>query len=356
MLESLLELTLSKKQELKEKLDELYANGPDTSKKWVNHSFTENNRDITLAAGDGSINKKKFLSFIFYAISAETIIYRKKLQKIESSTVDLLPHHRFVDDRLRNYMGLYELKNALKSLEEESIDYYLFDGSILGNLIRPIPLDKELSGKTKDKIKSRYLSALESELDSLEVSIKSSEFEEDLSKHFDNKTEAMIYLENLENLLVISKLLKNGSKVVAISKTSTNNEYFGLDIPDMALFDRNHPKQGYSKPKFPKVSTKVKHDFPVKNEFFRGITFTMFYARLEDNGNLLKFELPYKIGDEEKIEEKIVNLLNTIKSNCVEGYPYLLKKAHHDVIIKNRDMERLLKIMGFLEKDGREML
>jgi NurA-like 5'-3' nuclease len=161
----------------------------------------------------------------------------------------------------------------------------------------------------------------------------------------------MIYLENLENLMVISRLLKAGQKIVAISKTSTNNEYFGLDIPDMALFDRNHRKQGYSKPIYPKVSTKVKHDFPVENDFFRSITFTIFYARFEDNKNLLKFELPYEAS-----EEEIKNLLSILKSNCTEGYPYLLKKAHNDVVIKNRDMERLLRMMGFIEKDGREML
>jgi NurA-like 5'-3' nuclease len=351
MLESLLELALNERENILDKLDNLYANGPDTSKHWVEQPFIENEMGFTLSAGDGSINKKKFLSFIFYAISAETIIYRKKLQRIESSTIDIVPHHRFVDDRLRNYMSLFELKNALKSLEEQDINYYLFDGSILGNLIRPIPLDKELDSETKDNIKYKYVSALESELNSLKVEITSSKFEKDLSEYFEDKTEAMIYLENLENLMVISRLLKAGQKIVAISKTSTNNEYFGLDIPDMALFDRNHRKQGYSKPIYPKVSTKVKHDFPVENDFFRSITFTIFYARFEDNKNLLKFELPYEAS-----EEEIKNLLSILKSNCTEGYPYLLKKAHNDVVIKNRDMERLLRMMGFIEKDGREML
>ena len=351
MLETLLEIALSKKGEIISKLDEFYASGPDTSKSWVDHSFTENKGDSTLAAGDGSINRKKFLSFVFYAISAETLIYKKELKKIESSTVDIMPHHGFVEDRLRNYMSLLELKNALRSFEEHNPDYYLFDGSLLGNLIRPLPMDRELSSYIKDTIKSRYLSSLDAEINLNAVEISASKFEDHISEKFANKTEATIYLESLENLLIISRLLKNGRKIVGISKTSTSNDYFGLDIPDMALFDRNHQKQGYSIPRTQKVSKTVKHDFPVENKFFRSLTFTTFYARLEDNKNLLKFELPY-----EAEEEDIIELLNIIKANCTEGYPYLLKKAHNDVVIKKVDMNQLLRMMGFIEKDGREML
>lgn len=351
MLETLLEIALSKKGEILSKLDEFYASGPDTSKSWVDYPFQENKDDFTLSAGDGSINKKKFLSFVFYAISAETLIYKKELKKIESSTIDIMPHHGFVEDRLRNYMSLYELKNALKSFEDYQPDYYLFDGSILGNLIRPLPMDRELSTNTKENIKSRYLSSLDAELNLNKVEISSSKFEDHVSEEFPSKTEAVIYLESLENLLIISRLLKNGRKIVGISKTSTSNDYFGLDIPDMALFDRNHQKQGYSRPRTQKVSKTVKHDFPVENDFFRSLTFTTFYARLEDNKNLLKFELPY-----EAEEEEIIELLNIIKGNCTEGYPYLLKKAHNDVVIKKLDMNQLLRMMGFIEKDGREML
>lgn len=351
MLETLLELAIGKRAEILGKLDELYAKGPDTSKSWVDYSFHETKREITLSAGDGSINKKKFLSFVFYALSAETLIYKDELKKIENSTVDIMPHHGFVEDRLRNYMSLYELKNALKSFEKYDPDYYLFDGSIMGNLIRPLPMDRELSSEIKDNIKSRYLSALEAEINQKNVEISSSKFEGSIYDNFANKTESMIYLETLENLLIISKLLKNGQKVVGISKTSTSNDYFDLDIPDMALFDRNHHQQGYSKPLHQKVSKTVKHDFPVENDFFRSLTFTVFYARLEDNKNLLKFELPYYAS-----EEEIIELLNIIKSNCTEGYPYLLKKAHNDVVIRKIDMSRLLRMMGFIEKDGREML
>ncbi|MCE7698781.1 MAG: DNA double-strand break repair nuclease NurA [Methanobacterium paludis] len=119
---------------------------------------------------------------------------------------------------------------------------------------------------------------------------------------------------------------------------------------DMAIFDK-FKKEGYSEPKYLNVSKRVKRDFPVCNEFFRSLTFTIFYARLEDHKNILKFELPYRAT-----EDEIKNILSVIKGNSVEGYPYLLKKAHNDVVIRKTDIERLSKIIGFLEKSGREML
>ena len=48
--------------------------------------------------------------------------------------------------------------------------------------------------------------------------------------------------------------------------------------------------------------------------------------------------------------------LKILKANSTEGYPFLLKKAHKDVVISNQDMNSLSKIIGFLDKSGREML
>ena len=80
-------------------------------------------------------------------------------------------------------------------------------------------------------------------------------------------------------------------------------------------------KQGYSKPRYSSVSD-VKREFPVRNEFFKSLTFTIFYARLEDYKNILKFELPYYAT-----EEDIRRLLEFIKKISAEGYPLLSKKS-----------------------------
>ena len=101
----------------------------------------------------------------------------------------------------------------------------------------------------------------------------------------------------------------------------------------------------------PSVSSKVKHEFPVEDEFFRTLQFTVFFARLDDYKNIIKIELPYRAN-----ENEIRQILSDLKKDSVEGYPFLLKKAHHDVVIKNSDISQLSKIVGLVEKTGREML
>jgi NurA-like 5'-3' nuclease len=356
MLDSLYEKALKKKDNINKKISTDFDNlEADPSKDWREYPIKEKDIEVTICAGDGSINKKNFMSFIFYAIDAECLVYNNKLSAIESSEIDIIPHHRHVEDRLRSYMGIFEIKNALKAFKKYDIQILLFDGSILGNLIRPFPLENKLKNELKEKIKYNYHSKLEKELkqelEDLNVSITSSKFTSSIEDEFKSKIDAMIYLEHLENLLVIGKLLENKNEVVAISKTSTSNEYFESEIPDMALFDRHSRKEGYSTPRYLSPKDLKREDFPVNNKFFQDLTFTIFYARLEDHKNILKFELPYR-ADEEQIKE----LLTRIKSKSAEGYPLLLKKAHHDVVIRRTDLDRLSKIIGFMEKSGREML
>ena len=358
MLDSLYEKALKKKDNINKQISTDFDNLElDPSTEWNNKTIDEEDNDMTIAAGDGSINKMNFMSFIFYAIDAECLVYDTKLNTIESSEIDIILHHKHVEDRLRSYMGIFEIKNAMKAFKQYDIQVLLFDGSILGNLIRPFPLEKKLKNELKEKIKYKYHPKLEDELkkelkDS-NVSITSAKFSKSIEDEFENKVDAMIYLEHLENLLVIAELLNNRNQVVAISKTSTSNEYFKSEIPDIAIFDKHSAKEGYSNPKHIKMSNKKvkREDFPVKNDFFRDITFTIFYARLENHKNILKFELPY-YAEEKDIKE----LLTVIKSKSAEGYPLLLKKAHHDVVIRRIDLDRLSKIIGFMEKSGREML
>lgn len=351
MLDSLYEKALKKRKLVKHKLDQMGYFEVDASHDWVKYHIGESSLNTNIAAGDGSINKRKFLPFIFYAIGAECILNTDNgLKRIESSEIDIIAHHKYVEDRLRSYMGIFEIKNALRMFDKHEVDFFLFDGSILGNLIRPFPIEKEVKEQVKENIRGKYLTLLEEELKNSNVEITSTKFYEKISNEFEDSTEAMIYLENLENILVISKLMKENRKIVAISKTSSSTEYFNSKIPDMAIFDMCSKKQGYSKPRYSDVS-KVKRDFPVKNNFLKSLEFTIFYARLEDHKNILKFELPYHAT-----EEDIKKLLKQVKKISAEGYPLLLKKAHNDVVIRKNDLENLSNIIGFQEKSGREML
>ena len=118
----------------------------------------------------------------------------------------------------------------------------------------------------------------------------------------------------MENLIALKYLLENKKKIIAISKTSSSNEIFHANIPDMAILDGMTRKQGFSEPYHRKVTYKTKHDFPIENEFFRELWFTIFFARLDDNKNIIKIELPYYTDDLDEIRE----ILKVLKSNNVQ--------------------------------------
>ena len=79
--------------------------------------------------------------------------------------------------------------------------------------------------------------------------------------------------------------------------------------------------------------------------------FTVFYVRLQDNKNVLKVEVPYKASISE-----VIDIIEKINVLSVQGYPYLLSKAHNDVVITDRNIKELLKIAKIYETTNREML
>lgn len=380
MLDSLYTEAIRKRGQINKNLEEISkVNSIDVDRVWFEENINPSGNDVKIAAGDGSYNKKKYLSFNFYAVSAVSFIYQDKLEKIESIELDTLSHQSFLEDRLRNIMSVFELKNAIKTINEYDVDYYLDDGSLLGDLIRPFPVENKLSNENKEKIISKFREKLENEIQNNSLGLSSSKFKEEFPELFvaetneieDNKSNKtlddfsdnnvensqideeslILFLENIEKLLALSYLLKNKRKIVAISKTSSSNDLLHANVPDMAILDKFSKKAGFSKPYYKYISTEMKREFPVENEFFRNLVFTVFFARLDDFKNIIKIELPYEAD-----EDEIRKILSDLKRDSVEGYPYLLKKAHNEVVIKNKDIDGLSKIIGFYEKSGREML
>ena len=347
MLDSLYERTLYKKETINKK----FRNSEIKSKPanfWKDWQINEDDSKFTICGGDGSFNKIEFRRFMLYAIGAECLIYDSyELKNVQSCEVDILPPYGYNRERLENYMSILEMKTNLKALEEYDIDIMLFDGSILGNIIRPPHFMRGFTKRTKDEIIKAYLPALKEKIEESSSDLST------LRKDLKEDIEPMIYLEYLEKLLVIYRLIEKKRKIVAISKRSTSNRYFRSNIPDMAIFEEFSNKEGYSKPKYLEISDIVKWKFPTPelDRLFRGMTFTIFYVRLEDFKNILKFELPYRLS-----ESGVRKNLEKVKKISTDGYPYLLKRAHDDVIIRDGDMERISKILGLFERTGREML
>lgn len=360
VLDSLYTEAIRKKNQLNENIEEIFDGEIDIESNWYDEKIIPSDSKTVLAAGDGSFNKKKFMGFNFYAVAAESLIYNpddevSRLKTIESIELDILPRKSFVDDRLRNMMSIFELKNALKSFRSYDIDYYMDDGSILGDLIRPIPIENKIPSHFNRDLINRINERLQMETKSEESTITSFKFKNEFKELFEDKKideySLTTYLENLEKLIALRNLLKYNEKIIAVSKTSTSTDLFHTNVPDMAILDRFTRNEGFTKPIYKKVTNEIKRDFPIANEFFRGLWFTIFFTRLEYNKNIIKIELPFYAR-----EDDIRKILRVIKSNATDGYPFLLKRAHRDVVIKNKDIESLSTIMEFLDKSGREML
>ena len=355
MLDSLYAEALKKKGQINDELDEFKESKIQVEDKWNSEKIVPTKNNVVIAAGDGSVNKKKYLSFNFYAVAAESLIYDETLETIETVEIDTIPHQSFVDDRLRNKMAVFEIKNAIRALNKYEIDYYLDDGSLMGDLIRPSPSANKLSKVQRDNIIKKVQEAVKKDIENDEDDIQSFDFKKEFPDLYEDENldeDALTsFLENIEKIIALSYFLKHKRQIVAISKTSSTNEIFHVNIPDIALFDKAMKTQGFSDPYYRSVSSRVKHEFPVEDEFFRTLEFTVFFARLEDYKNIIKIELPYHANKNE-----IRKILADLKKDSVEGYPFLLKKAHNDVVIKNKDIAQLSKIVGLVEKTGREML
>lgn len=353
MLDLLYTEALKKKSSINLLVDEIFDKKIDIKSAWNSKKIITSESNFILAAGDGSFNKKNFIGFNFYAVGAETLVYTpnnetSRIKTIETVELDIMPHQYFIEDRLRNMMATSEIKTAIKSFDEFDIDFYMDDGSILGDLIRPIPIENNIPITYKTNI----LRKIQEKMNDNILSMKLQEEFKDLLENEDiDENTLLTFLENLEHLMVLKYLLNNKEKIIAVSKTSTSNDIFHGNVPDIAIFDRFTKDEGYSKPYYKKVTNEVKHDFPIENDFFKNLWFTIFFVRLEKNKNVIKIELPYYAKDDE-----IENIISILKSNATDGYPFLLKKAHYDVVIKNKDITSLSQIIEFLDKSGREML
>lgn len=322
--------------------------------KWFDEPFAKSKKKFSIAAGDGSFNIKKFLMFNYCPVGAEALIYDGDLTQIEQAEIFQIRHVPFIKELIPNYMSIFELKCCLKAINEHDVDYYLFDGSIFGDLQNHYPK----GAKQPDDIKS-YLNdgVLKSFMDNINdlsnLDLSFPEIKRQVFVHASDELDDVynLYLSSIEKLLVLREVLKKNKKIISISKTSSTNDLFHSNAPDIGILDQFTQKQGISDIIYKKVESSIPVPFPVADEFFNKLWFTIFYVRLEENKNVLKVELPY-YAEKEEVRE----IVEIIKRDSAEGYPYLLNKAHNDVVITNKHVEELLKIGRVYETTNREQL
>lgn len=384
MLDALYLKTIEKKDEINEFFENIaeQIDIAKVEKEYVNKSFHKNVRDKNFSAIDGSFNKTKFMAGYIYAITSQTIVSKsgqnvfKESASADVSTVSTIYNNR-IDRLLSLQMNIFELKSTIDTLRKhEDIHYMLMDGSIRGSLMSFRPLQYYNIPQKIIQLFPGYYKEIEDALYNRDLSIEitteriKGKISQDCEKlieqenldyvYKDNEMNILMYLESIEQLLCIYYLLKEfKEKIICISKTSSTKSLFNEFIPDSAVIEYTCNESGFTHP-IPQESNniireingnKVTIDYPIKNRELSDNVFTTSFVKLEDKSNVLKIELPRRIN-----EEDFVKILFDLESISVEGYPHILKKAHDEVKIENKFMDRIERNLGIYDKTGRDML
>ncbi len=333
MIDSVYELVARNKDNILKKIENLVEKSDKYREKWRDYEF--DSRRSVIGAEDGSLNFKRYVDFILYAANAVSILYENEIKSFSVADVDVLYPYKRIEDRLNLYRTMFEFKIALKNIKDA--DIFLIDGSLISSIIKPF----QFEGCRESQ---EYFDEVKRNVEKLEIVSK--RFQEELGEN-------VIDLEYLEYLETIKRLIEAGKeKIVAVSKTSTSNKYFGLGIPDIAIFEKISKNQGFSEPIIRSIDSELKRKLPLDyDEYFKKLKFTVFYSRLSERGRVLLFEVPREINNKD-----VIKILERIKSITVEDYPYLLKRAHDMAVIKAKDIENIANMIGIHSKIAREVV
>jgi len=295
--------------------------------------------EVCIGGEDGSINHVRHKNLVVYTVNALALAYDKGMKRRGHADIGLLYPYYQVNERLHLYRAIYELKTTLEVIDD--VELFLIDGSLLADLKALRTLETGLSKEARKEVV-----ALLPEIEKADgVGIVSHTLTSELGR--DEHREKVGFLEYLEYLSALEKLISRGlEKLAGVSKLSTRSTA-GTGVPDQAIYEEATKKAGHS----PLEHDVIQRRFPAYDELFRSLVFTITHIRLEDRKKVFTLELPREVE-----EDEIKSLLGKMRSVSVDGYPYILKKAHNDVVIKNRDMERIIKALGIVKNTGREML
>jgi len=346
MLQFLLEAVKFHKEKIAQKLKEIEIKEPTLPWKVVD---LEEVKGCRIAAEDGSYNYREMRNFAFYVVASQVFFLDKKLDCLRSCDMDLLIPYKNVEERVKFYMYILESRISLKAISEFSPAIFLIDGSLLSILGKQLSFSSLPPKDVRRKLDKRYAKILEKSVEAGEMGILSKRLWKEVKESFQEvAAQAMFYLEFLEHVIAFRKLLEKGKgKIVAVAKTSQASDYFKTGFPDIAIFERYTKGEGYSEP----LIVDPPQSKILESRKLHKMKISIFYARLKHFSNVLKFEILGKVD-----EEQVKDLLRRVKGICVDGYPYLLKKAHSETTIKDKDIERLMKVFGLIGKSGREML
>lgn len=361
MLTAIIDSLLSRREEILGKLNVLMKQGDETALEDLNwRNFQQGKvQDFPIAAVDGSMNYKLYKGFIIYAVGSEGVLLDNDRISVvkQLGDVDVLIPFWLPEERIKLYMSILEMKNAIYMLVKNSRAFVLIDGSLSNLIMRPIRYVYS-NTEINRKIEEEYFETLQDDIEKLRNSIVSKNYTQEVFERYKDEygvseaQAACFYLEYIEYLLSLRYLIsKYSEKIISVAKNSEDRSIFKLAISDIAYLDVITKTPGFTQGENIVIKT-IKRKLPVFWDFFKNLEFTVIYVRFSRGGPMLKLEIPYTLRS-----LSIVDILKTLQYTCVDGYPYPLMKAHRDVKITNKDMEAITKMLSvYWAKTGREML
>jgi NurA-like 5'-3' nuclease len=142
---------------------------------------------------------------------------------------------------------------------------------------------------------------------------------------------------------LVVKIMKKKNNVIFIAKTSNTKkqfEKFGSLAGD--IFYYNHVTKG---PGFSKLFVEKKYGYEK--------TISSTFVRLSESTPIIKLEF---LGNDHE-ENEIKSVLNKLYKNSVGGYPYALKLAHNNCKISDKELSKMVSLLGLSNEIGsREVL
>jgi NurA-like 5'-3' nuclease len=141
----------------------------------------------------------------------------------------------------------------------------------------------------------------------------------------------------------VVKAMKKRDNVIFIAKTSNTKKQFE-ELGSLAgdIFYYNHITKG---PGFSRLF--------VEKKYGQDKVIASTFVRLSDSTPIIKLEF---LGKDHS-EDEIKTILNKIYKSSVGGYPYALKLAHNNCKISDRELSKMVSLLGLSNEIGsREVL
>ena len=270
---------------------------------------------------DAIINREKILSIL------KGPKYEQILQKARDNWVEFTPTKEKVvtagiDSSFNNikFQGIELWATTAVSVKS--------DGEIL------VDLHKSGLGSSDDisSIASKMeIEACEKTIDSVDIVLMDGSLYSQL----------MTRQANLGSLIV--KIMRKKNNVIFIAKTSnTKKQFENLGSIAGDIFYYNHIT---NKPGFSKIF--------VEKKFGADKIISSTFVRLSDSTPIIKLEF---LGDQHDANN-VKSIMNKLYKTSIGGYPYALKLAHNDCKISDKELGKMVSLLGLSNETGsREVL